>query len=89
MALLLTSLALYFFAPFQLLGVAFVYERFATMIVPGAILASTATPPLLSQRARRVLVAALSLIWLLIPNRGPGTIGGCYPTTISSLRMPR
>jgi hypothetical protein len=56
----------YMLVPFQLLGVALVYPRFVALVIPGAILNSAPTDPLLSVTWRRALIVGLSVAWLSI-----------------------
>jgi hypothetical protein len=65
-ALYAVAMGAYLLAPFQVLGVAFVYERFAALVVPGMILLAGPSVPVFSARARRPILVALSLAWLAI-----------------------
>jgi hypothetical protein len=56
----------YLLSPFEVLGVAFVYERFAALVIPGMILLAGPSTPVLGQRTRRLLLALLPLAWLAI-----------------------
>jgi hypothetical protein len=65
-ALYLVAMVGYLLCPFQVLGVAFVYERFAALVIPGMILLAGPSAPMFGPRTRRALVALLSLTWLAI-----------------------
>jgi hypothetical protein len=65
-SLYVMALFAYFFAPFQLLGVACVYPRFAALAIPGAILNTKRANPLLPVLPRRLLIVGLSVIWMSI-----------------------
>jgi hypothetical protein len=56
----------YLLAPFEVLGVAFLYERFASLVVPGMMLLAGSSAPVLAAERRRPIVVLLSLAWLAI-----------------------
>lgn len=56
----------YLLGPFRLFGVPFIFQRFAVLVVPGAILSSGIEAPFWSMRTRRTWVVLLSAAWLTI-----------------------
>jgi hypothetical protein len=65
-SLYVVALAAYMFAPATLLGVGYVFPRFAALVIPGAILNTGPLAPLLSASKRRALIVILSVAWMAI-----------------------
>jgi hypothetical protein len=64
--LLLLALLAYFFFPFELRGVSFLYPRFAALVVPGMILLAAGERPLLPTWLRRPATALFAAYWLSV-----------------------
>lgn len=87
-ALYVVAIEAYLFSPFELLGVAFVYERFAALVIPGMILIAGPAPPLLAARTRRALVVFFSLAWigvLIMRTRAFNIEAGDFDRAIANL----
>jgi hypothetical protein len=65
-SLYIVALAAYLFVPITLLGVAYVFPRFAALVIPGAILNTGPSAPFLSAPRRRALIVVLSIAWMAI-----------------------